>query len=71
MTGGLDRYLTSGGATERSADAVSEQPLGWPPTKIAGRYLSPYLANRDALEGDDATRSQPHIDVELPLDDLI
>jgi sulfide:quinone oxidoreductase len=71
ITGGRDRYLRSGGATRPSSDAVSEDPLWWPPTKIAGRYLSPYLADRDALDARDATRSWSHIAVELPLDDLI
>jgi sulfide:quinone oxidoreductase len=29
---------------EPAASAVSNQPLWWPPAKIAGRYLAPYLA---------------------------
>jgi sulfide:quinone oxidoreductase len=28
-------------------DAVDEHILWWPPTKVAGRYLSPYLAGRE------------------------
>jgi sulfide:quinone oxidoreductase len=30
--------------TSTAASAVSGQPLWWPPAKLAGRYLAPYLA---------------------------
>ena len=43
MTGGRDRFLRYGVAGGQGAAQISEQPLWWPPTKIAGRYLSPYL----------------------------
>jgi sulfide:quinone oxidoreductase len=41
-------------------------PLWWPPSKIAGRYLAPYLAQRSEVEG------LPHpegefIDLDIPL----
>jgi sulfide:quinone oxidoreductase len=48
LTGGKARYLThdvshmTGGE-----DQASEHVLWWPPTKVAGRYLAPYLAARD------------------------
>jgi sulfide:quinone oxidoreductase len=41
-------------------------PLWWPPTKIAGRYLAPYLFDR----GDDGGFGSPpvgFIDVDIPL----
>jgi sulfide:quinone oxidoreductase len=41
FTGGPERYLRAGD------DAVAAQPLWWPPTKIAGRYLAPYLYERE------------------------
>ena len=31
--------------TTREASSASGQPLWWPPTKIAGRYLAPFLAS--------------------------
>jgi sulfide:quinone oxidoreductase len=34
----------SGGAGDDSS--VSEEALWWPPTKLAGRYLAPYLSNQ-------------------------
>jgi sulfide:quinone oxidoreductase len=37
LTGLVPRYL----ATDHPADT---EPLWWPPTKIVGRYLSPFLA---------------------------
>jgi len=30
--------------TSREASSAAEQPLWWPPAKIAGRYLAPFLA---------------------------
>lgn len=48
LTGGERRYLrhaVSGGGGEGD---VSDQAPWWPPTKIAGRYLSPYLFGDEA-----------------------
>ena len=45
MTGEGERYLSShitGGSGETSA--VETEPAWWPPVKIPGRYLGPYLA---------------------------
>jgi sulfide:quinone oxidoreductase len=38
------------GADDTGEGAVERHALFWPPTKIAGRYLSPYLAARDEAE---------------------
>jgi sulfide:quinone oxidoreductase len=70
MTGGRDRFLRRGLVGEQDAGEVSEQPLWWPPAKIAGRYLAPYLLDRDALDLHEASRSQPYVTVEAPLDGL-
>jgi sulfide:quinone oxidoreductase len=47
LTGGGRRWLRHdiAGAGDEAASGV--HALWWPPTKIAGRYLSPYLAARD------------------------
>ncbi|MGH2856852.1 MAG: hypothetical protein ACRDMJ_05145, partial [Solirubrobacteraceae bacterium] len=50
----------SGGSTLRRA-------LWWPPTKIAGRYLSPYLAARDGAESIDHADAPEGHPVELDL----
>jgi len=41
FAGGPDRYLRAGD------DTVAARPLWWPPTKIAGRYLAPYVYERE------------------------
>jgi sulfide:quinone oxidoreductase len=50
MTGGRDRFLHRGLVGQQEAGEVSEQPLWWPPSKVAGRYLAPYLLGRDELD---------------------
>ena len=50
FTGSGDRYLR--GEVSRGRDGVSQSAqtaLWWPPTKIAGRYLSSYLGSADAV----------------------
>jgi sulfide:quinone oxidoreductase len=47
LTGGRPRYLRadiSGGAGDDST--ISTDPLWWPPDKISGRYLAPYLSSQ-------------------------
>jgi sulfide:quinone oxidoreductase len=43
LAGDERRFLRS---TEEG-ETVADRPLWWPPTKIAGRFLAPYLAARD------------------------
>jgi sulfide:quinone oxidoreductase len=67
LTGGEDRYLrhtVAGGAGEGE---VAGRTLWWPPTKIAGRYISAYLFKRDDDEAIENIRAG-HIEVDLPLD---
>ena len=42
LTGLTPRYLRSDTGTGRST--VDTEPLWWPPAKIVGRYLTPFLA---------------------------
>ncbi len=47
LTGGPERYLRadiSGGAGDDST--ISSEALWWPPNKLAGRYLAPYLSHQ-------------------------
>jgi sulfide:quinone oxidoreductase len=47
LTGGIPRFMraeVAGGRGERWE--VSDSALWWPPSKIAGRYLSPYMGAR-------------------------
>jgi CBS domain-containing protein len=57
LTGSTPRYLRrdmSGGDEE--SEWVSESPIWWPPTKIAGRRLAPFLAS---LAGEDVRSDEP------------
>ena len=50
LTGVAPIYLrASAGATAPETGEVVANPLWWPPTKIAGRYLGPYLARTSHL----------------------
>jgi sulfide:quinone oxidoreductase len=49
LTGGDDRFMRSGIAGGQGAPQVATHALWWPPTKIAGRYLAPFLYGRDEL----------------------
>jgi sulfide:quinone oxidoreductase len=46
LTGEGPRYLRGGGVGVGAGEAsqASSEPLWWPPAKIVGRYLSPFLA---------------------------
>jgi sulfide:quinone oxidoreductase len=49
LTGGTRRFLhahVARGGEERDGDQVADEPLWWPPAKIAARELAPYLAGR-------------------------
>jgi sulfide:quinone oxidoreductase len=51
LTGGLPRYLRreiTGGSGETSF--VATEPLWWPPAKIVGRYLAPFLGALAGVE---------------------
>jgi sulfide:quinone oxidoreductase len=67
LTGGDDRYLRNPIAGGGGEGESAEYTLWWPPTKIAGRYLSTYLFGRDEAA---AVAGAPpgHLEVEVPLD---
>jgi sulfide:quinone oxidoreductase len=44
LTGSAPLYLRADLKDGGPPSEVAGQPLWWPPDKIAGRYLSPYLA---------------------------
>lgn len=49
LTGGQPTYLRAEVSGGRGVSAISNTPLWWPPSKVAGRYLAPYLALRPGL----------------------
>ena len=63
LTGSAPRFLIS----EKGTSLVNPHPLWWPPSKIVGRYLSPFLAEhlRMAMEVDEPPDGVP---VEIALE---
>lgn len=69
LTGGAPRYLRAeivGGRGEASEAATSA--LWWPPSKIAGRYLAPYLAARASAGPPAAPAAEGTLPVEVRLE---
>jgi sulfide:quinone oxidoreductase len=71
LTGGAPRYLRSephGGQGDTST--VSDEPLWWPPGKIVGRYLAPFLASHGGFEIQPPadTTGMLEIEIDLPAD---
>jgi sulfide:quinone oxidoreductase len=69
LTGGPARYLRadiSGGAGDDST--ISGEALWWPPDKIAGRYLAPYLSSQRGDAADVMPAHEHAIPIESRLD---
>jgi sulfide:quinone oxidoreductase len=68
LTGGRPRYLRSephGGRGDTST--VSGEPLWWPPGKIVGRYLAPFLARYGGLELQPPSDQSGALEIEIDL----
>jgi sulfide:quinone oxidoreductase len=68
LTGRRQRWMR--GPDDTGEGAAARHALFWPPTKIAGRYLSPYLLNRDEVDLHEAAASAPHRAVDVPLEGM-
>jgi sulfide:quinone oxidoreductase len=70
LTGGQPRYLRheiTGGAGD--ASSASPEPLWWPPAKIVGRYLAPFLGAFAGVESPPEAPAAPGaLPVEVELD---
>jgi sulfide:quinone oxidoreductase len=64
LTGLAPRFLRA----EDSATVVDTQPLWWPPAKIVGRYLSPFLAHHLGLATTHTEPPHDAVQVEVSLD---
>jgi sulfide:quinone oxidoreductase len=66
LTGKGARFLRGDEATggRGSSSEASDHALWWPPSKIAGAYLAPYLAGPDAAPPPD----REGLEIELPLE---
>ena len=61
MTGTADRFLRHAVAGGDGGGEVSEDELWWPPAKVSGRYIAPWLAMRGlARPGRGAGRRDRH-----------
>ncbi len=68
LTGGVPRYLRAEVAGGRGDDhQVSEDALWWPPSKVAGHYLAPYLA----LHTEEMDIPRHGLDVEVHMDGAV
>jgi len=70
MTGDAPRFMSSDIAGGDGEGQTSSRSLWWPPVKIAGRYLAPYLGARDpdlAVEPPER-RPSAGVDVEIEVD---
>jgi sulfide:quinone oxidoreductase len=71
LTGGPPRYLRadiSGSADDDSV--ISQRPLWWPPDKISGRYLAPYLSSQVGDAADVMPQGEHATPVEAALDQV-
>ena len=69
LTGGPTRYLRadiSGGAGDDSI--IAGDALWWPPNKLSGRYLAPYLSSQIGVAADVIPQGEHTIPVETAVD---
>ena len=66
FTGGEPLYVRSGVPGADPSVPGAWYPLWWPPTKVAGRHLAPYLFARGEEEGLGAP-PVGFVDVDIPL----
>jgi sulfide:quinone oxidoreductase len=68
LTGSEPRYLRHELTGVGQADAASPDPLWWPPAKIVGRYLAPFLAEfGGAASAPEPLVPPDAVEIEVPL----
>ena len=65
LTGTVPKYLRS---EPGAASQVASQPLWWPPAKLVGRYLSPFLAEQLGLSASPPQQREGDVAVEVAID---
>jgi sulfide:quinone oxidoreductase len=66
LTGGPARYLRADISGDTGDDSIiSSTPLWWPPDKLAGRYLAPYLSRQAGDAADVMPQDEHAIPVEI------
>ncbi|MGZ8794056.1 MAG: CBS domain-containing protein [Gaiellaceae bacterium] len=72
LTGGGPRYLRHELTGVGKVDTASPEPLWWPPAKIVGRHLAPFLAGCAGLESPPEPSVAPGaVQIEVELDDRV
>jgi sulfide:quinone oxidoreductase len=66
FTGGEPRFMRAGVPGSDPEIPGAWYPLWWPPTKVAGRYLAPYLLGRSEVLGF-GRPEEGFVDVDVPL----
>jgi sulfide:quinone oxidoreductase len=68
FTGDAEQFLVK--EVGRPAGRQADVPLWWPPTKISGRYLTPWIASqdRDAVTPEPPAEESDPVETELPSD---
>jgi len=66
LTGGDNRFMRNAVAGGEGEPEVASHALWWPPSKVAGRYLAPFLFDRDELDAVERIRGD-HVIVEADL----
>ena len=64
LTGGRARYLRA----DIGESTVSEEALWWPPNRLCGRYLAPYLSSQVGFAADVMPRDAEAISGDVALD---
>jgi sulfide:quinone oxidoreductase len=68
LTGGAPRYLRREPHGEHGdTSTVSDNPLWWPPDKIVGRYLAPFLASHGGFEIQPPADTTGMLEIEIDL----
>jgi sulfide:quinone oxidoreductase len=71
LTGGPARYLRADISGDAGDDSnISGEALWWPPNKLCGRYLAPYLSSQSGDAADVMPREEHALRVETELDSL-
>ena len=70
LTGGQERYLRADLSGRVGDDStISGEALWWPPDKIAGRYLAPYLSSQTGSRADVMFQDEQAVTVDTVLRD--
>jgi hypothetical protein len=70
LIGGAARYLRALVSASADESLVSEDALWWPPNRLCGRYLAPYLSSRAGFAADVMPPGEPSVGVETELEGM-